>query len=131
MVELSIRTSRREEFIDLTRRIQEVVAQSGVQNGICVVFVPHTTCGVMINEHADPDVAVDIREALAKLVPDRAGDRHAEGNSPAHIKSSLVGCSEMLIIENGRIMLGTWQGVFLAEFDGPRSRHVWVKILRD
>jgi len=131
MVELSIRTSRREEFIDLTRRIQEVVAQSGVQNGICVVFVPHTTCGVMINEHADPDVAVDIREALAKLVPDRAGYRHAEGNSPAHIKSSLVGCSEMLIIENGRIMLGTWQGVFLAEFDGPRSRHVWVKILRD
>lgn len=131
MVELSIRTSRREEFIDLTRRIQEVVAQSGVQNGICVVFVPHTTCGVMINEHADPDVAVDIREALAKLVPDRAGYRHAEGNSPAHIKSSLVGCSEMLIIENGRIMLGTWQGVFLAEFDGPRSRRVWVKILRD
>jgi len=131
MVELSVRTSRREEFIDLTQRIQEVVTQSGAQSGICVVFVPHTTCGIMINEHADPNVAVDIREILAKLVPDRADYRHAEGNSPAHIKSSLVGSRGILIIENGRIMLGTWQGVFLAEFDGPRSRHVWVKILRD
>ena len=98
---------------------------------MCCVFVPHTTAGIIINEHADPDVIADMATALERIVPWRAGYAHAEGNSAAHIKTSLLGTSQMLLVEGGKLQLGTWQGVFLAEFDGPRTRTVWVKFLLD
>jgi len=127
--ELLIKSSRREEFIDITGHIQRVLTGSGISDGVCYVFVPHTTCGVTINEHADPDVAFDLREALNRMAPLDGSYRHSEGNSPAHIKASLVGTSQALPVSEGRLCLGTWQGVFLCEFDGPRQRKVWVKII--
>lgn len=126
---LTVKTSRREEIIDITAEIKEVVAGSGTLHGVCYVFVPHTTCGLTINEHADPDVIHDLREALNKIIPLNGGYRHSEGNSPAHIKTSLVGTSQTIMVAEGRLCLGTWQGVFLCEFDGPRQRKVWVKII--
>lgn len=130
MKQLTVKTTGREEFVDITRRVEEVVAESGVRRGICHVYVPHTTCGLTINEHADPDVVRDIREALGKIVPEDGCYRHAEGNSPAHIKSSLVGVNAAVFVEDGRLALGTWQGVFLCEFDGPRQRKVWVQVTK-
>lgn len=105
--------------------------RSGVKEGICYVYVPHTTCGVTINEHADPDVARDIEDTLAKLVPRSGSYRHVEGNADSHIKSVLVGLQIFVFIENGDLVLGTWQGIFLCEFDGPRRRKVYVKIVED
>ncbi|NLO90024.1 MAG: YjbQ family protein [Clostridia bacterium] len=129
MYELEIKTSKKEEFIDITGKVQEVVYKSGIKNGLCGVFVPHTTCALMVNENADPDVARDISYMLKKLVPDHMEYQHREGNSPAHIKSTLVGSSKHFIVSGGSIVLGTWQGIFLVEFDGPRTRRVWVEIV--
>ncbi len=127
--EIEVRTSRREEFIDITRKVEDVVAASGVEEGVCYVYVPHTTAGVFINEHADPSVALDIKDTLARLVPPGAGYRHLEGNADAHIKATLVGTSQAVLVRGGRLLLGTWQGIFFAEFDGPRSRKVLVKVM--
>jgi secondary thiamine-phosphate synthase enzyme len=128
MEKIEIGTRAREEIVDLTDEIGRIVAASGVADGLCAVYVPHTTAAVTINENADPDVKADIIMALRKAVPDSLPCAHAEGNSPAHVKSSLVGSSVTVIIAGGKLRLGTWQGICFCEFDGPRSRQVWVHI---
>jgi secondary thiamine-phosphate synthase enzyme len=125
---LDIRTSGKTELVDLTNLVQEVVRDSGVTEGLCRVFVPHTTAGVTINENADPSVKADILMVLNKIISDQEPYRHAEGNSPAHIKASLMGPHVTVFVSGGRLLLGTWQGIFFCEFDGPRSRRVHVKI---
>ena len=127
--ELQVRTRARADMVEITAQVQDAVAASGVQNGICVVYVPHTTAGVTINEHADPDVAADILHALAHVVPDLPGFRHVEGNSDAHAKAALIGTSQWLIVQDRWLKLGRWQGIFFCEFDGPRQRSVWVQVL--
>ena len=129
MKRLSFRTRERIDFVDITTQVQKEVTVSGVKDGIITIYVPHTTCGITINEHADPDVVADIKMQLSKLVPHGMGYRHLEGNADSHIKTSIVGSSETVIIENGRLVLGTWQGIFLCDFDGPRSRKVFLKIM--
>ena len=126
---IEIRTRAKEEFVDLTAEVGRVVAASGVASGVCVVAVPHTTAGVTVNENADPDVRADLLMTLRRIVPDALPYAHAEGNSPAHVKAALVGSSATLLVEGGRLKLGTWQGVFFCEFDGPRPRKVWVQIV--
>ena len=126
-----IRTRSRVDFQDITREIQNVVESSGIESGVCYVFVPHTTAGVTVNEHADPSVAEDIIAKLEALIPQHGNYRHMEGNAPAHIKASLVGNSEALLVEGGELVLGTWQGVFFCEFDGPRNRTLLVRIIPD
>lgn len=116
-------------MIDITSEIQRLVKESNILNGICVVFVPHTTAGITINENADPDVVRDFMMEMGKIVPLSDGYHHSEGNSAAHIKSSMMGFSETVIISDGRLLLGTWQGIYFMEFDGPRNRKVYVKIL--
>ena len=128
---LSVRTGSRTEFLDLISRIEEVVGASGVQEGLCHLFVPHTTAGVTINENADPSVKADILMVLNKVISDREAYRHSEGNSPAHIKSSLVGPQLTVPLSEGRLLLGTWQGIYFCEFDGPRSRQLHVKVVAD
>lgn len=128
---LDIKTHTQVEFLEITDRVREAVRDSGVTSGICVVYVPHTTAGVMINEHADPDVVDDIAAQLAVMVPQRGNYKHGEGNSAAHIKAALIGTSETVIIQYGDLALGTWQGIFFGEFDGPRNRNVLVKIVAD
>ncbi len=125
--EFSIRTNRQVEFVKLTSQVQKLLDESGAQEGICHVFVPHTTAGITINEGADPDVVRDITMELNKIVPFEDGYRHAEGNSAAHIKASMMGSSVSIIIENGKLVLGTWQAIFFCEFDGPRTRRVLVR----
>jgi secondary thiamine-phosphate synthase enzyme len=125
---LDVRTGGKTEFIDLTSRVQNVVGESGVSQGLCHIFVPHTTAGVTINENADPSVKADILMVLNKLISDREPYRHAEGNSPAHIKASLIGPQLTVLVSDGRLLLGTWQGIFFCEFDGPRSRRVHLKV---
>ncbi|MFQ5825785.1 MAG: secondary thiamine-phosphate synthase enzyme YjbQ [Dehalococcoidia bacterium] len=127
----SVATKARQELCDITPQIQSLVAESRISRGICHIFVLHTTAGVTINENADPDVGRDILEHLEKLVPQGGSYRHREGNAPAHIKASLMGSSQIVPIEGGRLNLGTWQGIFLCEFDGPRQRTVMVKLLPD
>jgi secondary thiamine-phosphate synthase enzyme len=127
-VTLEVRTGSKADFVDLTARVQEVVAASGVSDGLCQVFVPHTTAGVTINENADPSVKADILMVLNKLVSDRGPYRHLEGNSPAHVKASLMGPQLTVIVSQGRLLLGEWQGIFFCEFDGPRHRRVYVKV---
>lgn len=129
MYTISLRTPSRTSMVDITAKVQEVVAKSGVKSGICMVFVPHTTAGVTINENADPDVVSDIIMQVNRTIPFESDYEHSEGNSAAHIKASLFGFSEQLIIENGRLVLGTWQGIYFCEFDGPRSRQVHVKLI--
>jgi secondary thiamine-phosphate synthase enzyme len=126
--ELAVRTTRQVEFLDITERLAQEVKKSGIQEGLCYVFVPHTTAGITINENADPSVVSDIIKELNKIVPWDDRYSHLEGNSPAHIKASMVGFSLTLIIEKGRLALGTWQGIYFCEFDGPRNRKVQVKI---
>jgi secondary thiamine-phosphate synthase enzyme len=126
MQRFSVRTSRRVEMIDITDRVQTALAESGLRDGVCTVFVPHTTAGVTINENADPSVVRDILATLSSLVPDSAHYTHSDGNSDAHIKASMMGFSVQVIVESGRLQLGTWQGIYFCEFDGPRSRQVWV-----
>lgn len=127
---LSIRTHSRSELMDITPLVRDIVHKSKIENGVCYVFVPHTTAGITINENADPSVRQDILMELDKLVPWQGDYTHLEGNAAAHIKASLVGSSETIPIEKGDLVLGTWQGVFFAEFDGPRRREVWVRITK-
>ena len=124
-----LRTSRRQEMVDITRFVEEAVRKAGVRSGLCVVYCPHTTGAVTINEGADPDVASDILMGLSRLVPEDLPFRHREGNADAHLKASLVGPSENLIVNEGRLLLGTWQKIFFCEFDGPRERSVHLKFL--
>ena len=124
----SVKTSARSEMVDVTSSVQKEISKAGVSNGICVVYVPHTTAGITINEGADPAVCRDIIGKLNELVPPDAGYRHMEGNADSHIKASLMGSSVSVIVENGRLVLGTWQKIFFCEFDGPRSRKVYVKV---
>lgn len=126
---INIRTKSRVEFVDITDEINRVINETKVKDGICCTFVPHTTAGLIVNEGADPSVQHDIQKTLSRLVPSEGDYTHAEGNSPAHIKSSLTGISHTLIIENGKLLLGTWQSVFFCEFDGPRHRNVLIKII--
>ncbi len=127
---ISVASSKRTEFIDITEKVTRYIEKSGVKEGFCCIYVPHTTAGVTINEGADPSVARDIIACLDRLVP-RDGDyRHVEGNSDAHIKSSLVGSSATIMITEGKPLLGRWQSVFFCEFDGPRNRGLYIKILK-
>ena len=127
--EIKVKTNRQVEFVKITSQIQHVVDASGVKDGICHVFVPHTTAGITINEGADPDVVRDIIMELNKIVPFEDHYAHMEGNSAAHIKATLVGSSVNVLVQNGKLMLGTWQSIFFCEFDGPRTRKVWVQVM--
>jgi secondary thiamine-phosphate synthase enzyme len=132
VVRLSVSSKSREQFIDVTGQVAEAVRASGIQSGTVTLFVPHTTAAITINENADPSVVGDILKGLAEIVPHRTPYyRHREGNSDAHIKSSLVGPSMQLLVENGEPLLGTWQGIYFCEFDGPRARKLWLKIVAD
>jgi secondary thiamine-phosphate synthase enzyme len=128
---LAVRTSRRTELKDITLDVQRLVDESGCANGVCHLYVPHTTAGIAINEGDDPAVARDIEAALDRLIPRDAGYKHLEGNADAHIKTALTGSSETVFIENGRLAIGRWQAIFFCEFDGPRFREVRVKIVPD
>jgi secondary thiamine-phosphate synthase enzyme len=125
-----VRTSTQTEFIDITRSVQEAIRKTEIVDGFCIVFIPHTTAAVTINENADPSVVRDILMELNKIIPFKDQYHHTEGNSPAHIKASLEGCSETIFIESGKLVLGTWQGIFFCEFDGPRNRKVHVKVVK-
>jgi len=126
-ITVSVRTTARVDMVDITHLAQEEVEKAGVTDGLCVVYVPHTTSGVTINEGADPAVCSDIIKKLKQLVPPHDGYRHMEGNSDSHIKASLMGSSVTVLVEGGRLVLGTWQKIFYCEFDGPRSRRFFVK----
>lgn len=126
-----IKTTRPQEFIEITGRIEEVVREQGVVSGMVTVFVPHTTAGITINENGDPDVVHDILTSLENAFPEKGNYRHFEGNSHAHIKASLMGSSITVLVEHGRLKLGTWQGLYLCEFDGPRTRTIYVKAISD
>ncbi|MEN6582749.1 MAG: secondary thiamine-phosphate synthase enzyme YjbQ [Armatimonadota bacterium] len=125
----AVRTTERHQFVDVTSQVQQCITDAGFRDGIVCVFVPHTTAGVTINENADPDVVDDVLDTMAKLIPERAGYKHVEGNSDSHVKSSLIAPSLTVIVENGRLKLGTWQGIYFTEFDGPRNRQCWVKMI--
>ena len=125
---IDAKTERRETFLDITREIRKIVSGSNVQNGVCRLFVPHTTAGITINENADPSVRNDVLNYMRKMIPQHAAFKHIEGNSDAHIKSTLVGISLEIPINNGSLMLGTWQGIMFAEFDGPRNRRLHIQI---
>jgi secondary thiamine-phosphate synthase enzyme len=127
---LEIKTRARTELVDITDDIQERVFRSNIKSGLCMLYVPHTTAAVTINESADPSVRQDILMVLNQIVPWQADYRHMEGNSPAHVKATLVGASELVAIENGKLGLGTWQGIFFCEFDGPRTRNIHIRIIR-
>jgi secondary thiamine-phosphate synthase enzyme len=128
---LGVRTQKRNEIVDISGEVAQAVRESGVKDGLCVVFVPHTTAGVTINENADPDVKRDMVAKLAAMVPEQEGYyRHGEGNSDAHIKTALVGPSITVIVDGGELMLGTWQGIYFCEFDGPRQRKCHVKVVK-
>jgi secondary thiamine-phosphate synthase enzyme len=129
METLRVKTDRRTQLVDVTREVERAVAASGVASGVCHVYVPHTTAAVMINEHADPDVATDLEAVFDRLVPHKGPYRHSEGNSDSHAKAVMVGASQMIFVEGGKLALGTWQGVFFCEFDGPRERKMWIKIV--
>src|SRR6266699_950494 len=131
MKTLRIKTARRTQFVDITREVEHAVRDSGVKQGLCYVYVPHTTAGVTINEHADPDVASDVEGIMDRLVPHRGPYRHVEGNSDSHAKTILTGTSQVVFIERGHLALGRWQGIFLCEYDGPRERTMQVKIFPD
>ncbi|MEW5909063.1 MAG: secondary thiamine-phosphate synthase enzyme YjbQ [Thermodesulfobacteriota bacterium] len=131
---LTVKTKAKTELIDITSLVQThintLIRESGITDGLCMLFVPHTTAAITINESADPSVREDILTVLNEMVPWNGSFRHLEGNSPAHIKATLIGASELVAIENGRLVLGTWQGIFFCEFDGPRNRKLHVKLLR-
>lgn len=128
---LSVKTSTREEFVDIRMEVEKIVKDSGVKNGVCYLYVPHTTAGITINEGADPSVRKDIINALKKIAPYGAGYAHVEGNADSHIKATLVGSSVTIFIEGGRLILGQWQSIFFCEFDGPRTRKVYLKIMKE
>lgn len=126
MKELTIRTSKRTEFVDITGQVQDFISETNAQTGMVTAFVPHTTAGITINENADPDVMTDVDAILERMVPWRGKYRHAEGNTAAHVKASLVGSSVNIIVSGSRLKLGTWQGIYFCEFDGPRTRRIWL-----
>ena len=125
---IEIQTRNKVDLIDITDRIQDAIREKQISEGVCFVYCPHTTAGIVLNENWDTDVEKDLAMVLGKIVPDDLPYRHGEGNSPAHIKSVLVGSDHFIFVQNGQLQMGRWQGVFLAEFDGPRHRTVWVKI---
>ena len=127
----TIKSKNRTELIDITSKIQDIVLSVGIGQGLCMLFVPHTTAAVTINESADPSVKDDILMIINTIIPWKAGYRHLEGNSPAHIKSTLIGSSELIAVENDRLILGTWQGIFFCEFDGPRTRKIHVRLIKE
>jgi len=127
MKKIRVQTGSRLEMIDITAEVEKAVAELGLEEGVCLVYCPHTTAGLMVNEHADPDVAADIMAALAGQYPPSRHFRHAEGNADAHIKAALIGSSVSVPVSGRRLMLGTWQGIFFCEFDGPRSREVYIQ----
>ncbi|MDO9391776.1 MAG: secondary thiamine-phosphate synthase enzyme YjbQ [bacterium] len=129
MHKISLSTGSRSQFLDITDRVQEIISREKVKDGLALVWVPHTTAGLTVNENADPDVVRDILASLDKRFPWDDNYAHTEGNSAAHIKSSLMGCAQTLIVKDGRLALGTWQGLYFCEFDGPRKREVWVKFV--
>ncbi len=131
MVVIRVRTTKHTSFVNITNQVKEIVKNSGVKSGICIVYVPHTTACVFINEGADPDVIRDIAYSIEKLIPWRDNYAHSEGNSAAHIRSAIIGNSRVIPIEDGDLVLGTWEAIFLAEFDGPRERKVIVKVIED
>lgn len=131
MQTITVKTSAQTELIDITTEIQSAIKAENFMDGICMLYVPHTTAGITINESADPSVRRDILMVLNQMVPWKANYRHMEGNSPAHVKSSLMGASELLAVENGTMVLGTWQGIFYCEFDGPRTRKLHIKFIRE
>jgi secondary thiamine-phosphate synthase enzyme len=126
MVKLTIQTNTKSELVDITTHVQKAVDDLGLQEGLCAIFVPHTTAGLTLNENWDPDVKSDILLTLGEMAPASPRHRHSEGNSPAHIKAALMGASALVFVAEGTLQLGTWQGIYLAEFDGPRRRNVWV-----
>ncbi len=129
--EFSVRTTSHTQMINITRQVQQTVSESGVKDGLCIVFIPHTTAAVTINENADPDVQTDFMKEINKIVPWEDGYLHMEGNAAAHLKASMMGFSETVIINDGRLVLGTWQGIYFLEYDGARSRKVIVKVISD
>ncbi len=130
MHRFEVRTRERDQFVEITDEVRRVLAGAGVQSGAVIIYVPHTTAGVTINENADPDVVHDMLLTLRRLVPkDAPGYRHAEGNSDSHVKASMMGSSCHVLVEKGQLVLGTWQGIYLCEFDGPRTRQVHVQII--
>ncbi|MGI6567011.1 MAG: YjbQ family protein [Firmicutes bacterium] len=128
MKRITVRTRSRSDFVDITSLVAQEVRAGSIEAGVCTLFVPHTTAGITVNENTDPDVVRDMEEALEKAVPWQGDYRHAEGNSAAHIKASLMGFSLQIPIAGGRLCLGTWQGIYLCEFDGPRTREVWIQL---
>lgn len=127
---MNLQTTKHDQMIDITHEVQAFVRSSGIQQGIVLVYCPHTTAGIAINENADPDVVRDVLRRLDEQYPwEHPLDRHMEGNTAAHLKAITTGTSQMVIVENGRLVLGTWQGIYFCEFDGPRTRHVHIKIL--
>ena len=129
MIEITVRTRSREDMVDITPKLEEIVRKNNFKNGILYIYVPHTTAGITVNENADPSVKVDIMSKLSELVPRSGNYHHLEGNADAHIKASIVGSSLTIFVEEGRLVLGTWQGVFFCEFDGPRTRRCLVKFV--
>lgn len=128
---ISVSTSGRSEIISITSKVQDLVAKSKVKNGICVIYNPHTTAAITINENADPSVKSDILKELNKIIPENHGYSHVEGNADSHIKASLMGSDRAVIIKNGKLLLGTWQGIFFCEFDGPRTRKVYIQVISE
>ena len=131
MQTLSVRTDRRTQLVDVTAQVQKAVASSGVADGVCYLYVPHTTAAIAVNECADPDVARDVEGALDRLIPATGPYRHSEGNSDSHVKAVLAGTSQIVFVEDGKLALGRWQGIFFCEFDGPRERKLQVKVMAD
>ncbi|NMB12630.1 MAG: YjbQ family protein [Firmicutes bacterium] len=128
MKRVTVKTKGRNDFADITSMVAQEVESSGIEQGSCIVFVPHTTCGITINENTDPNVAFDMQHILNGIVPWSGDYRHAEGNSAAHLKASLMGFSVQVLVNEGRLCLGTWQGIYLCEFDGPRTRQIWIQL---
>ncbi|MEK6647403.1 MAG: secondary thiamine-phosphate synthase enzyme YjbQ [Candidatus Firestonebacteria bacterium] len=130
IIKIDVHTNARVEFKDVTGEIGKAVSKSNIENGICYIFVPHTTAGITINENADPDVREDMIATFNKVIPFNGDYAHIEGNSAAHIKASIMGFSEIVLIENGKLQLGHWQGIYFCEFDGPRHRKLWIKSVK-
>ena len=128
---LRVKTARRTQLVDVTEEVEKAVGKVGISSGVCYVYVPHTTAGVAINEHFDPDVATDMEGVFERLVPRSGPYRHSEGNADSHAKTAITGTSAMIFVEDGKLALGRWQGVFFCEFDGPRERKMWVKVVGD
>ncbi len=131
MIMLTVQSSSATQLVDITHQVQEAVGRTGVRDGICALFIPHTTAGLTFNENWDPSVRRDVLLTLGDIAPPDPRHEHGEGNSPAHIQASLMGASAIVLLEDGRLQLGRWQGIYLAEFDGPRRRQVWIKPIKD